>query len=565
MKKSSIITLAIISLLVPLTHAAAPADEARFPGVRTVPDPACASEYWFDPVPFANMFARAAGGDGIHPPQEVRDAIAGTGPDRTGPMTGDTAPPAIAATLPDMVHLRGRVETYNHERYFALRDGTIYTKPNVEVTGADGPWVELLVPDCLKGEVTQISADDTVLLALNDARQIYTLDYADGTGPGAWTRRWGPFFWTDMGARLPGDVRDWDTSILHAGRDKYFLDGAGRPQKPWGILTVYALRGDGRRITYLDPWLPSDESREVCGPERGTAVMAGLAGSGSTVMVITTTGDVYSRVYEFDISGANTVLLQYSWQDQDGVSEPRIQLPAPDWVHHGRVPGPVTDRISFRKVSPGTEHRIMRVEGTNANGATGYWQKDTAGGNWQFVATGQALTGRALPLPGPTTAQSEDATFEGLAGGHPARLNGFNPYCSPARLRIELPGGPLDLIVHSVDGLRQERRARGLDASPRYYRGAIEVPRVTWDARASLPGATRDFLDRHFGETRIVEGPLYATAGSVHLWETCWTFARVPADPVALITQPWAADAGSSFADVQAQGMENRGPLPARC
>lgn len=553
------------ALFVPAAYGPASAvpDESRFPGARTVPDPACRDEYWFDPVPVADMVARALG---VNPPAgvpgPVRDAINSTGPDRNGPMTGDEAAPEVAATLPDVVHFRGRTETYNAENYYAVRGGAIYTKPILQ---AGGSWRELLVPDCLDGNVTEVSADDTVINALNAKREIYTLDYSSGTGAGAWTRRWGPFFWTDMGAHIPDDVRDWDTSILNANTDAYFLDGAGRQQKPWGILTLYALRGDGRRITYLDPWLPSDESREICGPERGTVVMAGLAGSGSTVMVITSTGEVYTRLYEFDVSGANSVLLSYSWRDQDGVANPRIQLPAPDWIYHGRVPGGATSRISLRKVSPGTEHRIMRVEGTDAQGGTGYWEKDTAAGAWDFVPTGEPLRGESLPLGGAHVAASEDAPYEGIVDGHSARLAGFNPYCSPTTLRIDFASGPLDLVLHSTDGLRQERRARGLDLSPRYYRSAVEVPRAVWESRDALDPEKRAFLDRYFAHDRFIEGPLYATAASVEVWETCWVFARVPGDPAALLTQPHLVDAGTVVADSAAQGMEGRGPTPSRC
>lgn len=551
-----------VATLAPLP-ADAVIDASRFPGVRTVPDPACSSEYWFDPIPFANMFASVTGAPPLDPPQPVRDAIKATGPDRHGPMTGEQAPASIVVTLPDEVLFRGRTETFNTLNEYAVREGRIYVKPVTD----PGPWRELLVPPCLDGKVTEISADGSVINALNGAREVYTLDHADGSGPGAWTRRWGPFFWTDMGMRIPADVRDWDTSILNANTDEYFLDGAGRRQRPWGILTIYALRGDGRRITYFDPWLPSDESREVCGPQRGTVVMAGLAGSGSTVMVITSTGDIYTRLYEFDVSGANTVLLQYSWRDQDDVEAPRIQLPAPDWIHHGRVPGVATDRISLRKIMPGTEHRIMRVEGTSPEGTTGFFEKDLAepADAWRFVPTGDTVRGNPLPLDGPHVAPSEDIDLEGLIDGHSAHLLGFNPTCSPATLRIDFESGPLSLVVHSVDGLRQERRARGLDASPRYYRSAIEVPKPVWASRASLPVDQRAFLERVFNADRFVEGPLYATAASVHIWETCWSFAHVPNDATALVTQPHLVDAGTVFADTLAQAMEGRGPTPARC
>ncbi|GAC1411704.1 MAG: hypothetical protein NVSMB57_06750 [Actinomycetota bacterium] len=561
--------VALLSIALALSVSALPAsshpDPARFPGARTVPDPACRNEYWFDPVPFANIFAGILTGKSLDVPAPIRDAINSTGPDRHGPMTGNAPSASIAATLPNIVHFRGRTETYNDQRYYAVRGGTIFTKPNVEATGMHGDWRELLVPSCLDGKVTEISADGTLLNALNPTRDIYTLDMASGSGAGAWTRRWGPFFWTDMGARVPADVRDWDTSLLNAESDSYFVDSAGRKQKPAGIVTIYGLRGDGRRITYLDPWLPSDASREVCGPKRGTVAMAGLAGSGSTIMVITSTGEVYTRLYEFDVSGANTVLLNYSWRDQETSANPRIQLPSPEWVSHGRIPGTATDRISIRKLSPGTEHRIMRVEGVNANGDTGYWEKDSAGGSWRFVTTGDTLTGKKLPLKGAQAFSPEDASYEGTIDGLPAHVTNFNPYCSPTTLRIDFPSGPLDLVLHSVDGLRQERRARGLDLSPRYYRSALEVPRTLWTARSTLDADKRAFLTRYFKNDRFIEGPLYATAASVHVWETCWLFNRMPGDPTALVTQPHVVDAGTSFADVTAQGMEERGPVPARC
>ena len=58
-------------------------------------------------------------------------------------------------------------------------------------------------------------------------------------------------------------------------------------------------------------------------------------------------------------------------------------------------------------------------------------------------------------------------------------MTGFNPECSPANLRVRVaPGLPLDLMLHSSDGLRQDTRARGLDDIPREYNGAIEVPRA---------------------------------------------------------------------------------------
>lgn len=517
--------------------------ESRFPGIRTVPDVLCPEDY--------------LGTTGLLTPS-VLDA------GQYSPIEGGPeAPPEIADLLPEDVHLRGRHESFDGNLYYAVHDGRIYIKANRETTGVDEPWRQLRIPRCLDGQVSEISADGTVLIALNAARQIYTLDYVNGAiGAGGWTRRWGPFFWVDLGGWIFDDVRDWATTHL-TGSDEYFVDGGGRQQAPAGILNVFQLRGDGLRITYIDPWLPMDQSREVCGPERGTVVMAGLSGSGSTAMIVSSRGEIYTRLYEFDVSGGNAVFLDYSWQDQSGVAQPKIQLPPPDWIPHPRVPGRITDRISLRKLPPGTEHRVMRIEGMDASGNTGYWEKDQAdlrSNAWRFVVTGEPLQGRLLPLPGPHHGLPEDFVYDGTIDGHPAQLLDFNPYCSPATLRIDVDGTPLDLQLHATDGLRQERRARGLDLYPRYYRAAVKVPEPTWQQRAQQPAAVQDFLAHHFGERAVLETELYATLGQIRIAQPCWTLSRDPGNLLDALTQPPLADPGTLLAILLAQQEDGRQP-----
>jgi hypothetical protein len=518
--------------------------ESRFPGIRTVPNLLCPEDY--------------LGTTGLLIPTLLD-------PERYSPVEGGPeAPPEIAALLPRDVHLRGRQQSFDGRLYYAVHDGRIYVKANRDVTGIDEPWRQLRIPRCLDGQVAEISADGTVLIALNAQRHIYTLDYANGAvGSGGWTRRWGPFFWTDLGGWIFDDVRDWATTHFTATDDEYFIDGGGRQQTPAGILNVFLLRGDGLRITYLDPWLPMDESREVCGPNRGTTVIAGLTGSGSTAMIVTSQGEIYTRLYEFDVSGGNAVLLDYSWQDQDGVENPKIQLPAPDWIQHPRVPGAITDRVSLRKLTPGTEHRVMRIEGTDAGGNSGYWEKDlaqTRSGDWRFVATSEPLQGRALPLPGPHHGTPEDFRYTGMIDGHAAQLLDFNPYCSPSTLRVDVNGTPLDLDVHATDGLRQERRARGLDHYPRYYRAAVMVPKTLWQQRARQTPAVQAFIAQHFGERRVLETELYATLGRVQIAQACWTFTRDGDGLLEHLTQPPVPDAGQLLAILLAQQEDGRQP-----
>ncbi|PTU29039.1 hypothetical protein [Stenotrophobium rhamnosiphilum] len=513
-------------------------------GTRTLPDPLCVDDY----LGTTGLLASLPIDHGSLGP----DAIEG----------GAAAEPSIAVTLPARVHLRGTRESYTAKHYVAVREGRLFVKANEEVTGTQEMWREMLVPRCLQGKVSEVSADGTVVLALNQARDIYSWDSANyGPGASGWTRRWGAPFWTDMGEAIPADVRDWATSHTSGSSDDVnYIDSAGREQAIYGILTVYALRGDGLRITYMDPWLPSDESREVCGPERGTVPMAGLTGSGSTVMVVGRDGRIYTRLYEFDVSGGNAVFFDYSWQDQENVAAPLLQLPAPDWIAHSTIPGRFTNRLSLRKLPPDTRHRIMRVEGWDSSGRTGYWQKDIAERKWKFVRTDEAIRGTEMPLQDTARYLPEDSRYSGNIDGYAAEVLDFNPYCSPATLRLQIEGKPLDLVLHSTDGLRQERRARGLDGNPHVYRSAVEVPKAIWNKLDTQPAAVQTFIRAHFGSKRFLTGPLSATPGKLQIAQPCWTLRR---DSDVLDLPVPFPDAGIIAAEVLAAQEEGR--LPAVC
>jgi hypothetical protein len=518
------------------------ADPAVPTALRTIPSPLCALDYLGTT---GQLQALPDPGLGLE------TAITG----------GATAAADVAATLPDIVHLRDTQESYNDTHYYAVRDGNLYVKANRELTGIDEPWRHLLQPGCLQNRVTAVSVDGTVILALDQDRWIYTLDTVPyGPLNLGWTRRWGAFFWTDLGEQLPADVTTWATSHL-SGEDKVYIDSAGREQDVYGILTIYALRGDGLRITYMDPWLPSDESREVCGPDRGTVALAGLSGSGSTVMVISRSGEIYTRLYEFDISGGNSLFFNYSWQDQDDVAEPLLQLPAPEWIQHSRVPGRVTERISLRQLGSDTRHRFMRIEGLDAAGRSGYWEKDLTDASWRFTATGEALRGTLLPWAGATHYEAEDSSYSGNIDGHAAEVPDFNPYCSPATLRLQIgAGAATELILHSTDGLRQERRARGLTAQPHVYRGAVEVPKSLWDVRAEQAEPLRTFLQQHFAGQRFLAGTLAVTASTLQISQPCWNLHR-PGSGLGLSVPSY--DPGLYVNEVLAAQEEGR--LPGLC
>src|SRR5207247_5383401 len=144
----------------------------------------------------------------------------------------------------------------------------------------------------------------------------------------------------------------------------------------------------------------------------------------------------------------------------------------------------ITSAISIEKTGRAAVHRAMRVEGLDRAGHTGYWEKDvTQLGRraWRFHRTGMPLLGRRLSNPRRDTSRlglgrAGDLRYALRTRQLSVSVPNFNVYCSPARLLVHPRGQrPLALVLHSVDGLRQQARARGLDDVPREQYGPSEV------------------------------------------------------------------------------------------
>lgn len=394
------------------------------------------------------------------------------------PVTWPEAPPGL---LPDQVYLRTATESFNRLYEFATRDGQIYGRTR----SGDEPWRELPLPPCIAGRVASISLDDDEMIALDTAGRVFTMDNAlKDASLFDWTIRWGTPFWTGLGYTLPKDVKAWAWSVVSPLEDKTWTDPAGNRTAIGSgkVSHIWGLRSGGRRLTFWDPWLPPDDSYEMCGPERGRFRAVNMSASGSFVFVIGRRGDMFTRLYDFDISGHDQLFFRYSYEDQRGKGDGApIQLPPAAWIEQPKIPGTITSQISINKVGAGTIHRIMRVEGKRG-GRTGYWERDVAApkaDGWEFHATGLPLAGKRLKNPPRDTSAwhlgpSEDRRYRMRAGGVSATLRDYNVYCSPAHLRVHRAGQVEDLLLHTVDGLRQRARASGLDEVPRTQYGALE-------------------------------------------------------------------------------------------
>lgn len=449
-------------------------------------------------------------------------------------------PAAPAGLLPAQVALRGMTETFNQRYQFATRGGQIYVAerggPGAAAGAAKADWRQLPLPSCFAGRVATISADDDELVAIDRDRRVFTMDNAlKGPDLFNWSKRWGPPLWEGPGRRLPGRVVAWSWSVLSPAEDKTWTD-VGGTQHPVGerkVSHIWALRDGGQRMTFMDPWLPDDESYEMCGPHRSRFRAVNLSASGSQIFVIGAHGDMFTRLYDFDLSGHNEVFLTYVYERTapiDGVAP--VQLPAPAWVRQPKVPGAITSAISIEKIGVGAHDAILRVEGRDRRGRTGWWEKRLlarAPKAWRFHRSGRPLAGRALDNPRRDSSRlglgrAEDLRYAGESGSLRVTVNDFNVHCTPATVTVAAGRGAVALRLHSVDALRQLVRGRGLDDSPRDLYGSLEVPPAVRARAAALPPALRALLRgplaRRFTKVRVqaTTGTLTLSGGDVD-WE----------------------------------------------
>jgi hypothetical protein len=437
-------------------------------------------------------------------------------PLRGGPATALPAswPAGDRDKLPKQVHLRSSTATFNRLYEFSLVDGDLYAHRR----GGTEPWRAVPLPDCLAGNLTGISADDDEMIALDRGRRIYTMDNAlKDPRLWNWTSRWGPPLWTGSGFAVPASAKAWSWSVLSPAEDGNWTDPAGNrtPVGDYKVSHIWGLRGGGRKLTFWDPWLPRDNSYEMCGPHRSRFRAVNLSASGSRVFVIGPRGDMFTRLYDFDISGHDPIFFDYSYEDQRGKGDGApIQLPAEPWKRQPKIRGRITSAISISKFGRDAVHARLRVEGKR-DGKSGYWERDaaSAGRGWKFHETGGRLEGKVLDNPRGNTSRrglgrGEDARYVMKGDGVRAVIPDFNTYCSPAHVNLRAAGGRVrHLVLHHVDGLRQVGRARGLDDEPREQSGALE-----WRSG------------------KLQELTLQATRERIVVPELGWTFTRAQSE-----------------------------------
>ena len=486
----------------------------------------------------------------------------------------ENLPTYDAGHAPTRVDLRTPTTQFNRFYEFALVDGAMLTRPRSE---DQQPWRHVPTPSCLRGNVVAISVDDDEMVAVDDLGWMYTMDNATQHPiTWNWTSAWGAMLWAAPGQKVPGSTADaaparvhensWALSVASPWDTKEYTDIAGRTH-PVGMAKMTmapALTGDGSRITYADPWLPNDSSYEIGGPLGGRFKSTSLSAAGSTTFVINEFGDMYTRTFDFDSSGSDSVFFRYSWEDQTGKPSASnlmfelfdrgtaaVQLPAPDWAQQPKIDGEITSAISISSTGPGPDQRELRVEGRQGE-TTGFWHKMLRDAAWTFEPTGSELHGDLLanspedrsadtlapPSPWSFTAPLPsrdamvdadllldiglpysvvdprllDAAGQGAApSGYELSVDEFDPAATTRGATVRTPSGEsIPVLLHSADGMRMYPRAAGLDGQPRHLIGAVELAPEVFDSRGSDPAVT-GFVDEWMKGKRIAPVTMSAT------------------------------------------------------
>jgi hypothetical protein len=423
--------------------------------------------------------------------------------------------------FPQRVVFRSNKSSFNRLYNFHIEKGKLWISKRDKQGKVIGEWSELPFHNELE-YAKELSVDSSHVIVIDKNHRIFSSKKGlEEISQIKGTTRWGLPFWLGPGFNLPSSYRNWSISNLDPKEDKYWIDPAGNKQGiGQGVASVYVLGENGQTISYTDPWLPLDYSYRVCGPHRGRFIAEKLSVSGSTFFVINRYGDMYTRTYDFDISGADTLFFRYTYDPTQGVGQdnPNILsggvsvrvIPIDGWTKISKITGTITDEITIIKTGVGAVNRILRVEGIS-DGQTGYFTRQTKDpGPWEFVSTNLPLRGNILEnasqdLAHLSLGETEEFAFGAETKGLKVSLLEFNPFCSPAKLRLDFPhGAQATFKLHHHHLIRLLPREPGLLRNKKLKMGgAIEVPQEMLDNLHSLDGEVKDFISKKLKSKRF--------------------------------------------------------------
>jgi hypothetical protein len=197
-------------------------------------------------------------------------------------------------------------------------------------------------------------------------------------------------------------------------------------------------------------------------------------------MALTQDGAIYTRFYDYDSNGG-TPFFNYKYFDvpKHGIpgknrqSEFEIRgLPAEEWIEQPALRlssgAQLSKRIAILQIGVGNSAREMRVQGTNENGATGYYHLTYGQRDWHFRQTNEKIADGDLLDINRALITNRDRAYAGqfIETNKRGRRevprrekilaqiesDDVNVHCTPFRLKFTLPTKEHFFVnVHTVD------------------------------------------------------------------------------------------------------------------
>jgi hypothetical protein len=482
----------------------------------------------------------------------------------------------INGIFPQAVYIKTKTQTFNSYHYYILREGLIWYK-SIDPAKEPENWTLFtktgLPRNPLKlgfnrpKQIVELSADADELVALSGEGGFYRycFDRTIAHKSNVWLDRQG---WPNA-EQLFFDRRTAKNISWALGKRNdhvlYYEDPFGNQHHngTMEIATTYVLLEDGQEICYADAGLPPDFSRNYIGPERGTFKAAALSASGSTMFVINSSGEMYTRLADFDTTGCDPMLFKYTYVPYESTLPGTNYfsnlndwgLPAEDWRPQAPIPlsgkAAITRHITILQNGQGNGARELRVAGLNEAGRTGYWTKAIFGDTWEFkpvllyLRRDVFLKTAASEDGGPRTDRrpSLDKSYSGYywsdrenkEQGWEYTIPNFNMLEGYCDFQITRQGETCVLKLHPVEMWTYLKRdyVPGRTGSPKMFLATLEIPENAFDglSAACTMELTQKYAEydknpfryfiaasSHFifmGETHNMKAGLYLTDGSI--------------------------------------------------
>ena len=313
----------------------------------------------------------------------------------------------INGEFPDNIAIKTRTQTFAKGFSFTLHDGKIYVKTDKDrnwrlftETGLPHPKSSFGGFDAPE-KIVEISADGDVLAAFDENGVMYECFLRK-------TAFEKPFLWKNIFG-FPKN-RPLVQNVQTEGKRGWAL-AARRSDVLWytdifgndhhygtmGLESVYMLAKNGQEILFTDSGLPPDWSKSFLGPERGSFVAENISVSGSTIFLINSAGEMYTRLIDFDTMGSDPMFFKYTYKPYKQKYSGRNYLsnytpwglPNEPWKKQPPIAlsdGARLSRfITIFQTGHGNDARTLRVAGTDSDGNTGYYEKTLTASNWTFV------------------------------------------------------------------------------------------------------------------------------------------------------------------------------------